>query len=158
MAGGKLAMMRTNEIYKDIIRMLIEGNSRADINLFIREKYAITERQAKTHIRNAYKKQLAIDEKNLGALRFIQIKRFEKVYNAAFERHDYRSAVAAAVEINKLFSLYDNKVKVEVTGDVIKFDFDRLTQPVQEVTDVICGEIIPPNNEEENVQIGEQNE
>lgn len=158
MASDKKAMMRTNQIYKDILQMLIAGDSRADINLFIREKYAITERQAKTHIRNAYKKQLEIDEKNLGALRFIQIKRFEKIYNAAFERRDFRSAVAAAVEINKLFSLYDNKVKVELTGDVIKFDFDRLTQPVQQVTDVICGEIIPPNNEEENVQIGEQNE
>lgn len=113
------------EIFRYITDKLIEGVSRVDIKKDIMVRYDLSQPGANKYIRNVYKKQLELDEKELSGLRFLQLNRLEKVYNEAMKRNDLRTAVSAADTINKLFSLYENKVKVEVKQDLIKFKFDN---------------------------------
>lgn len=129
-------------IIKEVFDMLVEGVSRPEIKQRISEKYDISTQQAGKLVHKAYKQQITLDEKELCALRFLQLNRLERVYNECISRKDYKSAVSAADIINKLFSLYETKHKVEITKDVIQFKFAdfneaEVVEDAQVVTEVI---------------------
>lgn len=142
------------QICKYISEELVKGRPRPDIRKEIMTKYQLSQATANRYVRYTYKKNLELDEKELAGLRFLQLNRLEKVYNEAMSRGDLKSAVNAADVINKLFNLYENKYKVEVTKDVIKFQFDEFVpQPVE---NVVYEEIVENNNEIELVMDGEK--
>lgn len=142
------------QICKYISEELVKGRPRPDIRKEIMTKYQLSQATANRYVRYTYKKNLELDEKELAGLRFLQLNRLEKVYNEAMSRGDLKSAVNAADVINKLFNLYENKYKVEVTKDVIKFQFDEFVP--QAVEDVVYEEIVENNNEIELVMDGEK--
>lgn len=141
------------QICKYISEELVKGRPRPDIRKEIMTKYQLSQATANRYVKYTYKKNLELDEKELAGLRFLQLNRLEKVYNEAMSRGDLKSAVNAADVINKLFNLYENKYKVEVTKDVIKFQFDEFVpQPVE---NVVYEEIVEDNNEIGLVMDGE---
>lgn len=133
------------DIIREVFDMLVEGVSRPEIKQRISEKYDISTQQAGKLVHKAYKQQITLDEKELCALRFLQLNRLERVYNECINRKDYKSAVQAADIINKLFSLYETKHRVEITKDVIQFKFAEfneaeVVEDAQVVAEVIIDE------------------
>lgn len=113
------------------------------------EKYGMSVRNAEYRVRALYKRTEKASEVALQNLRVIQLNRLEAIMERAVQRNDFKSAVSAADLINKMYGLYDNKVKVEITKDVIQFKFAE--QPV-EVQDVVQYEEI---NEDEIEEVDE---
>lgn len=133
------------DIIREVFDKLVDGVSRPEIKRQIAEKYDISIQQANKLVQKAYKQQIVLDEKELCALRFLQLNRLERVYNECINRRDYKSAVQAADIINKLFSLYETKHKVEITKDVIQFKFAEfneaeIVEDAQVVAEVIIDE------------------
>lgn len=146
-AGAKDATQKRQEqeIIKEVFEGLVQGKARHIIKSEIVEKYGVCLKTATNLVRKAYKKQIALDEKELSALRFLQLNRLERIMNEALERRDLKSAVQCADVINKLFGLYETKHKVEITKDVIKFkfaEFDEaeVTEDAQVVAEIIADE------------------
>lgn len=136
-------------IIKEVFDMLVEGVSRPEIKQRISEKYDISTQQAGKLVHKAYKQQITLDEKELCALRFLQLNRLERVYNECISRKDYKSAVSAADIINKLFSLYETKHKVEITKDVIQFKFADFSEAEVVEDAQVVSEVIIEGNENE---------
>lgn len=140
------------EAQKDIYRMvfdgLIAGKSRPQIKDEIVNTFGITRRSATTYVQKAYKKKIELDDNELANLRFVQLARIEKLYSDAMQKKSIKDALSAVDIINKLFGLYEQKTKVEITKDVIQFRFDNFNDNSKEVTDVCAEEIIEVDDDE----------
>lgn len=136
--------LERKQIKTDICHFIItecqQCTTRRDVVDKLVEKYNMTTRQAYRYIRTAYQQAIELSEKEIVTLKMIQLGRLEHLMDRALKRNDIKSAVAAADTINKLYGLYDQKVKVEITKDVIQFKFANT--PDTEVTDVKYEEVV----------------
>ena len=77
---------------------------------------------AKTYIKDAYDTLLHNNEEFLEYNRDKQIERLENIITEAMEAHEYKAAVLATAELNKLLGLTTNqKITLENTDRVFKF-------------------------------------
>ena len=121
---GKVAnKKKKSEIYNFILHQLEECVSRKDLVDILMDKYEMSNRQAYMYIRDAYEYSTELSDKQILALKTLQLGRLEHIMDRALKRNDLKTAVTAADTINKLYGLYDNKVKVEITKDIIQFKF-----------------------------------
>lgn len=136
--------LQRKQIKTDICHFIInecqQCTTRRDVVDKLVEKYNMTTRQAYRYIRTAYQQAIELSEKEIVTLKMIQLGRLEHLMDRALKRNDIKSAVAAADTINKLYGLYNQKVKVEITKDVIQFKFANT--PTGEVTDVKYEEVV----------------
>lgn len=143
-ARTDINQLERKQIKTDICHFILnecqQCTTRRDIVDKLVEKYNMTTRQAYRYIRTAYQQAIELSEKEIVTLKMIQLGRLEHLMDRALKRNDIKSAVAAADTINKLYGLYDQKVKVEITKDVIQFKFANT--PGEEVTDVKYEEVV----------------
>ena len=53
-----------------------------------------------------------------------QIARITEIYKTALERNNYNAALKALDMLNRIGALYTDTKNLEITGEMIKFEFD----------------------------------
>lgn len=112
-------IMMRNQV---IIDLIAQGLSRRRIQEEIMSRWGIKLTTAKTYIKDAYDTLLHNNEEFLEYNRDKQIERLENIITEAMEAHEYKAAVLATAELNKLLGLTTNqKITLENTDRVFKF-------------------------------------
>lgn len=109
--------------YQYIASLFRKGWSKLSISEHIAEKWKIKKQACATWIKGTYDYMNSGDESFIKNLRRIQLERLELMLQSAMERGDWKTANSIADTINKTFSLYEIKTKVEITDNVIRFKF-----------------------------------
>lgn len=105
-----------------------KGWSKLMITEHLSELWGI-KKQASAHwIKLTYKYINSNDESFVRHLRRIQLERLELMLCKAMEKEDWKTANTIADTINKTFSLYEIKQKIEITDNVIKFKFGEVDE------------------------------
>lgn len=71
-----------------------------------------------------------------------QQERFEYILTEAIKAGKWDVANRILDNMNKMFNLYDNSTKIEVTGDVVQFKFGDVQENNEDEDMVVDGEII----------------
>lgn len=112
-------LMMRNQVIIDLIG---QGLSRRRIQEEIMSRWGIKITCAKTYIREAYDALLRNNEEYISYQRDQQVERLETIISEALEAHEYKAAVMATAELNKLLGLTTNqKITLENTDRVFKF-------------------------------------
>ena len=112
-------IMMRNQV---IIDLIAQGLSRRRIQEEIMSRWGIKLTTAKTYIKDAYDTLLHNNEEFLEYNRDKQIERLENIITEALEAHEYKAAVMATAELNKLLGLTTNqKITLENTDRVFRF-------------------------------------
>jgi len=105
-----------------IIDLIGQGLSRRRIQEEIMSRWSISSTTAKTYIKEAYDTLLHNNEEFLEYQRDQQIERLENIITEAMEAHEYKAAVMATAELNKLLGLTtQQKVTIENVDRTFKF-------------------------------------
>lgn len=105
-----------------IIDLIGQGLSRRRIQEEIMSRWSISSTTAKTYIKEAYDTLLHNNEEFLEYQRDQQIERLENIITEAMEAHEYKAAVMATAELNKLLGLTtQQKVTIENVDRSFKF-------------------------------------
>jgi hypothetical protein len=104
---------------------LRKGWSNRTIVLHLSEKFDVTEKTARDYIKKAvaWLGDLNSDSNFVQEIRAKQIERSEYILEAAIEDRKWKDANNILDNLNKLFGLYENKQKVEITSNEIQFKF-----------------------------------
>ena len=109
-----------------IIDLIAQGLSRRRIQEEIMSRWGVKAITAKVYIKDAYDTLLRSNEEFLEFNRDKQIERLENIITEALEAHEYKAAVMATAELNKLLGLTTNqKITLENTDRVFKFGGDQ---------------------------------
>ena len=112
-------LMMRNQVIIDLIG---QGLSRRRIQEEIMSRWGIVQSTANKYIREAYDVLLKGNEEFLEYNRDKQVERLENIITEAMEAHEYKAAVMATAELNKLLGLTTNqKITLENTDRVFKF-------------------------------------
>lgn len=112
-------IMMRNQV---IIDLIAQGLSRRRIQEEIMSRWDIKTTAAKVYIKEAYDALFRSNEEVLEYNRDKQIERLENIITEAIEAHEYKAAVMATAELNKLLGLTTNqKITLENTDRVFKF-------------------------------------
>lgn len=112
-------IMMRNQVIIDLIG---QGLSRRRIQEEIMSRWGIKITSAKTYIKDAYDALLRNNEEYISYQRDQQVERLENIITEALEAHEYKAAVMATAELNKLLGLTTNqKITLENTDRVFKF-------------------------------------
>ena len=112
-------LMMRNQVIIDLIG---QGLSRRRIQEEIMSRWGIKITCAKTYIKEAYDALLRNNEEYISYQRDQQVERLENIISEALEAHEYKAAVMATAELNKLLGLTTNqKITLENTDRVFKF-------------------------------------
>ena len=112
-------IMMRNQV---IIDLIAQGLSRRRIQEEIMSRWGVKTTAAKTYIKDAYDTLLRSNEEFLEYNREKQIERLENIITEALEAHEYKAAVMATAELNKLLGLtIQQKVTLENVDRVFKF-------------------------------------
>ena len=112
-------LMMRNQVIIDLIG---QGLSRRRIQEEIMSRWGIKITCAKTYIKEAYDALLRNNEEYISYQRDQQVERLENIITEALEAHEYKAAVMATAELNKLLGLTTNqKITLENTDRVFKF-------------------------------------
>lgn len=112
-------IMMRNQV---IIDLIAQGLSRRRIQEEIMSRWDIKTTAAKVYIKEAYDALFRSNEEVLEYNRDKQIERLENIITEAMEAHEYKAAVMATAELNKLLGLTTNqKITLENTDRVFKF-------------------------------------
>lgn len=106
-----------------IAGLLRKGWSKLSITEHIANEYGIKKQAAANWLKKTYNYINSGDESFIKNLRRIQLERLELMLQKAMEREDWKTANTIADTINKTFSLYEIKQKIEITDNVIRFKF-----------------------------------
>jgi len=105
-----------------IIDLIGQGLSRRRIQEEIMSRWSISSTTAKVYIKEAYDTLLHNNEEFLEYQRDQQIERLENIITEALEAHEYKAAVMATAELNKLLGLTtQQKVTIENVDRTFKF-------------------------------------
>lgn len=105
-----------------IIDLIGQGLSRRRIQEEIMSRWSISSTTAKVYIKEAYDTLLHNNEEFLEYQRDQQIERLENIITEAMEAHEYKAAVMATAELNKLLGLTtQQKVTIENVDRTFKF-------------------------------------
>lgn len=113
---------------QEIASLFRKGWSKLQILEHIAEKYDIKRQQAAHWLKETYKYINQNDESFVKNLRRIQLERLELMLREAMDEKNWKVANAIADTINKTFSLYEIKQKIEITDNVIRFKFGESTE------------------------------
>lgn len=113
---AKASKYIVNQRVSEISEMLIEGKSRNGIIQYGTKYWKVGERQIDKYIARA--RELIQQEitKDLEFDYAKSIKRFESLYHKAYERKDYRLALAVNKELSTIQGLY--KIQIEHSGNM----------------------------------------
>lgn len=112
-------LMMRNQVIIDLIG---QGLSRRRIQEEIMSRWGVCADTAKGYIREAFKVLTQGNEEFIEHNRDKQIERLENIITEAMEAHEYKAAVMATAELNKLLGLTTNqKITLENTDRVFKF-------------------------------------
>lgn len=105
-----------------IIDLIGQGLSRRRIMEEVMSRWGVKTTAAKDYIRTAYDTLFRGNEEFVNYTRDQQIERLENIITEAMENHEYKAAVMATAELNKLLGLTINqKVTLENVDRVFKF-------------------------------------
>lgn len=120
---NKLSKEEKENRLQYIASLLRKGWSKLSITEHIAEKYGFKRQAASNWLKQTYAYINAGDESFIKNLRRIQLERLELMLMKAMEKEDWKTANTIADTINKTFSLYEIKQKIEITDNVIRFKF-----------------------------------
>lgn len=109
--------------YQTILSLFRKGWSRVQVSEHIAELWSIKRQSAAIWIKESYKYLNANSESFIKNFRHIQLERLELMLQKAMEQENWKVANSIADTMNRLFSLYEIKQKVEITENVIRFKF-----------------------------------
>jgi len=101
------------ERVKEVINLLINGNSREDIVQYCTAQWKIKERQTDTYIKKAKKHIEEKVEKEIDYNFNLTILRMNNLYKKSIDKKDYKTALSIQKELAQLLQLYDTKLKIE---------------------------------------------
>lgn len=113
---------KTNR-YQYVASLFRKGWSKLTISEHISELWGIKKQAAAHWIKKTYEYINSNDESFIKNLRRIQLERLELMLQNAMEEKNWKVANSIADTINKTFSLYEVKTKVEITDTTYKFKF-----------------------------------
>ena len=112
-------IMMRNQVIIDLIG---QGLSRRRIQEEIMSRWGIKLTSANVYIKEAYEALMRGNEEFISFHRDQQVERLETIITEALEAHEYKAAVMATAELNKLLGLTINqKVTLENVDRVFKF-------------------------------------
>lgn len=112
-------LMMRNQVIIDLIG---QGLSRRRIQEEIMSRWGIAYPTANIYIREAYDRLMKGNEEFIAYSRDKQVERLETIITSAMEAGEYKAAVMATAELNKLLGLTINqKVTLENVDRVFKF-------------------------------------
>ena len=112
-------IMMRNQV---IIDLIAQGLSRRRIQEEIMSRWGVKTTAAKTYIKDAYDTLLRSNEEFLEYNREKQVERLENIITEAMEAGEYKAAVMATAELNKLLGLtIQQKVTLENVDRVFRF-------------------------------------
>lgn len=112
-------LMMRNQV---IIDLIAQGLSRRRIQEEIMSRWGIKTSCAKAYIKEAYDTLMKSNQEFLEFNRDKQVERLENIITEAMEAHEYKAAVMATAELNKLLGLTTNqKITLENTDRTFKF-------------------------------------
>lgn len=109
--------------YQYIAGLFRKGWSKLTISEHISKEWGISKQSAANWIKGTYAYINSGDEAFIKNLRRIQLERLELMLQEAMEARNWKVANSIADTINKTFSLYEIKQKIEITDNVIRFKF-----------------------------------
>ncbi len=110
----------SNKVIDQAVELLLGGYSEATARDILYETYGLNSYCVRFIIGKAYTKLYADEKKEEENLLKKQNMRLFKLYRAALEREDHKSALMILQEINKLNKLYVNKI--EISSDAFVLD------------------------------------
>jgi hypothetical protein len=114
--------------YQYIAGLFRKGWSKLSITEHLSELWGIKKQASANWIKQTYKYINSNDESFVKNLRRIQLERLELMLQKAMEKEDWKVANTIADTINKTFSLYEIKQKIEITDNVIRFKFGEANE------------------------------
>ena len=125
---NKLSKEEKENRLQYIASLLRKGWSKLTITEHIAEKYGFKRQAAANWLKQTYAYINSCDESFIKNLRRIQLERLELMLQKAMEKEDWKTANTIADTINKTFSLYEIKQKIEITDNVIRFKFGEASE------------------------------
>ena len=110
----------SNKVIDQAVELLLGGYSEATARDILYETYGMNSYCVRFIIGKAYTKLYADEKKEEENLLKKQNMRLFRLYRAALEREDHKSALMILQEINKLNKLYVNKI--EISSDTFTLD------------------------------------
>ena len=110
----------SNKVIDQAVELLLGGYSEATARDILYETYGLNSYCVRFIIGKAYTKLYADEKKEEENLLKKQNMRLFRLYRAALEREDHKSALSILQEINKLNKLYVNKI--EISSDAFVLD------------------------------------
>ena len=110
----------SNKVIDQAVELLLGGYSEATARDILYETYGMNSYCVRFIIGKAYTKLYADEKKEEENLLKKQNMRLFRLYRAALEREDHKSALSILQEINKLNKLYVNKI--EISSDAFVLD------------------------------------
>ena len=110
----------SNKVIDQAVELLLGGYSEATARDILYETYGLNSYCVRFIIGKAYTKLYADEKKEEENLLKKQNMRLFRLYRAALEREDHKSALMILQEINKLNKLYVNKI--EISSDTFTLD------------------------------------
>ena len=112
-------LMMRNQV---IIDLIAQGLSRRRIQEEIMSRWGVKGSAARDYIKQAYDTLMQSNEEYLEYNRDKQVERLENIIAEAMEAHEYKAAVMATAELNKLLGLTTSqKITLENTDRTFKF-------------------------------------
>lgn len=145
---------KTNR-YQYIASLFRKGWSKITISEHISELWSIKKQAAAHWIKKTYEYINSNDESFIKNLRRIQLERLELMLQKAMEKEDWKVANSIADTINKTFSLYEVKTKVEITDTTYKFKFndDDVTNAYESIDTALTDEQIEILDESNKIDL-----
>lgn len=119
----KMSKEEKENKYQYIAGLFRKGWSKLTISEHISKEWGISKQSAANWIKGTYAYINSGDEAFIKNLRRIQLERLELMLQEAMEARNWKVANSIADTINKTFSLYEIKQKIEITDNVIRFKF-----------------------------------
>ena len=112
-------LMMRNQV---IIDLIAQGLSRRRIQEEIMSRWGVKVSTAKAYIKDAYETLMQSNEEYLEYNRDKQVERLENIIAEAMDAHEYKAAVMATAELNKLLGLTTSqKITLENTDRTFRF-------------------------------------
>ncbi len=116
-----------NRRVMDVYRLLVAGASRATIVQYTAKTWSVSDRQTDEYIARAKADLLAQLDRDKENNLAMAITRMSDIYQQCYAAKNYKGAITAQIEINKLLGLYA-PVKQELTGgngEPLRFEIIR---------------------------------
>lgn len=150
---NKMSKEERENRYQFIAGLFRKGWSKLTITEHLAELWGIKRQAASNWIKQTYAYINQNDDSFIRNLRRIQLERLELMLMKAMEKEDWKVANTIADTINKTFSLYEIKQKIEITDNVIRFKFADNENAYKEIDTELTDEQEDIMDEANQIQI-----